>query len=83
MANNYFDFIGQNAGEEKKEAPAEKPSVLLIVLKVLLVVVIIIAVLYLALLGYVSYKRAQKRKRRKDKEMLRSAYKASQQGGYS
>ena len=23
MANNYFDFIGQNAGEEKKEAPQQ------------------------------------------------------------
>ena len=55
--------------KEKKEVPSEKPSVLLIVLKVLLVVVIIIAVLYLALLGYVSYKRAQIRKRRKARRM--------------
>ena len=23
MADNYFDFIGQNAGEEKKEVPQE------------------------------------------------------------
>ena len=23
MANNYFDFVGQNAGEEKKETPLE------------------------------------------------------------
>ena len=23
MADNYFDFVGQNAGEEKKEAPQE------------------------------------------------------------
>ena len=26
MANNYFDFIGQNAGEEKKETPQQTPA---------------------------------------------------------
>ena len=55
--------------EEKKETPAEKPSVLSIVLKVLVVVVIIIALLFLALLGFVTYRRAQIQKRRKARRM--------------
>jgi hypothetical protein len=25
MADNYFDFVGQNAGEEKKLAPLDTP----------------------------------------------------------
>ena len=74
ITDKYYNELHgiEDKKEEKKEAPAEKPSVLLIVLKVLLVVVIIIAVLYLALLGYVSYKRAQKRKRRKERRMKRN-----------
>lgn len=59
--------------EEKKEEntgdSSKANSVLSIVLKILLVVVIIIAVLFLALLVFVTYRRAQIQKRRKARRM--------------
>lgn len=61
--------------EEKKEEntgdSSKANSVLSIVLKILLVVVIIIAVLFLALLVFVTYRRAQIQKRRKARRMKR------------
>lgn len=51
--------------EEVKEEQKKSNSVLSIVLKILLVVIIVIAVLFLALLVFVTYRRAQIQKRRK------------------
>ncbi len=58
--------------EEKKAADKEEKksnSVLSIVLKTMLVVVIVIAILFLALLVFVTYRRAQIQKRRKARRM--------------
>lgn len=72
ITDEYYNELHGIEEEEKKDVPSEKPSVFLIVLKVLLIVVIIIVVLFLVLLGYVSYKRAQKRKRKNARRMKRN-----------
>ena len=53
----------------EKEEPKKTSSVFSVVLKVLLVILLALVILFLARLGYVSYKRAQIRKKRKARKM--------------
>lgn len=75
ITDEYYNKL-HGIEEKKSESKEEKKSssVLSIVLKVLLVVVIIVAVLFLALLCFVTYRRAQIRKKRRMKQKRQMEY---------
>lgn len=66
ITDEYYNKLhGIVEKETEDKEPKKKTSVFFVILKVLLVVVIVIVILFLVLLGYATYRRAQKQKRRK------------------
>ena len=70
ITDEYYNKLhGIVEKETEDKEPKKKTSVFFVILKVLLVVVIVIVILFLVLLGYATYRRAQKQKRRKARRM--------------